>query len=272
MLITNSAYQLPLVFALEPGKTLDTGANRPLIIRGFNEQLATEGDYVVKCLGAERMSVDAFQRELLGCYTAWQVGLYAVEPVQVDLSPDFLELLRGRDEYGLVSRSLGRNVGSGFQQGFREFVNGRPLTAAEQEQAYLVFAFDVLINNVDRNARKQNMLTNGQQIMLLDHEMAFSFTKMLPSLRSPTPWLLQDWDVQNWIQGHYFYPQLRGQSFDFTTLTPNLQNLNGQFWQAARQHIPDAWRTSELDKIEAYISQVLTHVSDFTQELNRVTQ
>lgn len=272
MLITDSGYQLPLIRALSPDRTLNTGANKPLVIRGFNEQLATEGMYVVKCLGAERMSVDAFQRELLGSYAAWQIGLHAVEPVQVDISPEFVELTRGSDAYSIVSNSLGFNVGSGFQQGYREFINGRPLTPEEQEQARLVFAFDVLINNVDRNAKKQNMLTNGQQIMLLDHELAFSFTKMLPSLRSPQPWLLQEWDVREWIQKHYFYPQLQGQQFDFTTLAPKLEGLDGQFWQAARQHIPPAWRTPEIDAIEAYISQVLTHVSEFTQELNRVTQ
>ena len=272
MLITDSAYQLPLVYALKPGHTLASGANRPLLIRGYNEQLATEGDYVVKCIGAERMSVDAFQRELLGCYAAWQIGLHAVEPVQVDISSDFLELLRGRDEYGLVSRSLGLNAGSGFQQGFREFVNGRTLTTAEREQAYLIFAFDVLTCNADRNATKQNMLTDGQRIMLLDHELAFAFTKYIPSTRSPTPWLLTEYDVREWIQKHYFYPQLRGQSFDFATLTPQFQNLDDHFWQAARRHIPPAWQTTELDAIQTYITQVLTHVADFTQELNRITQ
>ena len=218
------------------------------------------------------MSVDAFQRELLGCFAAWQVGLRTVQPVQVDISPEFRDLMRGRDEYGMVSRSIGRNVGSAFQQGFREFVNGRPLTAEEQEQARLIFAFDVLVNNVDRNVKKQNMLTNGQQVLLLDHELAFSFTKILRPLRSATPWLLEEMDVRHWIQGHFFFPQLRGQQFDFTTLAPKLASLDGQFWQAARQHVPDDWLTPEFDDIEAYLSKVLTHVDEFTQELNRVTQ
>lgn len=70
MLVTDQEYQLPVVYALKPDKTLDTGANKPLLIRGYNDQLDAEGDYVVKFIGAERMSVDAFQRELLGCYAA----------------------------------------------------------------------------------------------------------------------------------------------------------------------------------------------------------
>ena len=121
-------------------------------------------------------------------------------------------------------------------------------------------------------ATKQNMLTDGQQIMLLDHELGFSFTQVLPFLRSPEPWLLQPSDVTGWIEKHYFFPQLRGRQFDFAILTPALQRLNEQFWQAARRHIPLTWRTPEMDDIETYISKVLAHVSYFTQELNRVTQ
>lgn len=272
MLITDPVYQLPLIYAVKPVQTLASGANRPLLIRGIDSESNEEGDYVLKASGAERMSVEAFERELLGSFAAWQVGLHAVKPVQIDVSPQFLQLMRGRDEYGLVSRSLGRNVGSEYQRGMREFVAEQPLTVAEMEQARLVFAFDVLINNVDRNALKQNMLTDGQRLMLLDHELAFSFTKVLPFFRSQQPWVLEEVDVVGWIQNHYFFPQLRGQRFDYTTLSPQLLRLDAAFWQAARRHTPAAWQqSSQADDIEAYISQVLTHVSDFTQELNRVT-
>ncbi|MBW3127303.1 HipA family kinase [Hymenobacter profundi] len=271
MLITDSAYRLPLVYALKPDQTLTSGANRPLLIRGVDAETEEEGDYVLKGSGAERMSVEAFERELLGCFAAWQVGLQAVTPVQIDVSPEFLALMRGREEYGLISRSLGRNFGSEYQRGLREFVTGQPLTTAELEQAQLIFAFDVLINNVDRNALKQNMLTDGQRIVLLDHELAFSFTKVLPFLRSRQPWLLEEVDVREWIQKHYFFPHLRGRQFDFTTLVPQLSRLDTAFWQAARQHTPTAWQTEQVDDIEAYICQVLSHVLEFTQELNRVT-
>ncbi|MBT9394801.1 hypothetical protein KLP40_16665 [Hymenobacter sp. NST-14] len=271
MLITDPAYLLPLVYALNPLQTLTSGANRPLLIRGVDAETEEEGDYVLKGSGAERMSVEAFERELLGCFAAWQVGLQAVKPVQIDVSPEFVALMRGRDEYGLVSRSLGRNFGSEYQSGLREFVAGQPLKAAELEQARLVFAFDVLINNVDRNALKQNMLTDGERIVLLDHELAFSFTKVLPFLRPRQPWLLEDVDVREWIQKHYFFPQLRGRRFDFATLAPQLSRLDADFWQAARRHTPGAWQTGQANDIEAYICQVLAHVSEFTQELNRVT-
>ena len=271
MLITDPAYQLPLIYAVKPVQTLASGANRPLLIRGVDSQTNEEGDYVLKASGAERMSLEAFERELLGSFAAWQVGLSAVKPVQVDVSSQFLELMKGRDEYGLVSRSLGRNVGSEYQRGMGEFIAEQPLTAAEMEQARLIFAFDVLINNVDRNAIKQNMLTDGQRVLLLDHELAFSFTKVLPFLRSKQPWVLEEVDVVGWIQNHYFFPQLRAQRFDFTTLIPQLLQLDAAFWQAARRHTPPAWQSSQADDVEAYISQVLTHVSDFTQELNRVT-
>lgn len=176
MLVTDADYYLPHVLAMEPGRVFTNGANKPQLIRGFCEETANEGDYVLKGKGGERMGPAAFERELLGCFTAWQIGLSAVEPVQIIVTDEFARTMLGQDNYALISRSLGHNYGSVFRPGMREFVANQPLSPSEMEQAKLIFAFDVLIQNTDRRQEKQNMLTNGTEITLLDHELAFSFT------------------------------------------------------------------------------------------------
>ncbi len=231
------------------------------------------GEYVVKLRGAERMTSEACERELLGAYAAWQVGLEAVEPVAVTITPELVETLHGRDDWKAGERSIGLNVGSGFVQGMQEFVAGGRLTPAQLEQARLIFAFDVLIQNADRRAAKQNMLTDGERIVLLDHELAFSFTMdLMKMLRpSPEPWVIPDTDV-HWIQNHYFFPLLRGAGFDFRTLAPQLHRLDGAFWEATRRHVPREWQTDQSARIETHLSHVLTNVEIFTTELNRLTQ
>lgn len=267
MLVTDSTYYLPQVLAMAPDKTFATGANQPLLLRGFCQQIGREEDYVLKGSGGERMGPAAFERELLGSYAAWQVGLQAVEPVQVTVLPEFAELLRGQPAYGLIAKSIGSNYGSVFRQG-REFVAGQPLSTPELEQAKLIFAFDVLIQNPDRRPGKQNMLTDGTSIVLLDHELAFSFTQALFPARYP--WLIPDEDL-HWIRNHYFYSHLRGKRIDFRPLSVKLQQLDASFWAHAQQHVPPEWRTAGGPAIEAYLSKALTHVEEFTTHLNRIT-
>lgn len=267
MLVTDSAYYLPQVLAMAPDKIFATGANQPLLLRGFCQQTGREEDYVLKGSGGERMGPAAFERELLGSYAAWQVGLRAVEPVQVTVMPEFAELLRGQPAYELIAKSVGHNYGSVFHQG-REFVTGQPLSTTELEQAKLIFAFDVLIQNPDRRPGKQNMLADGTSIVLLDHELAFSFTQALFPARYP--WLIPDEDLR-WIRNHYFFPYLRGKRIDFRPLGVNLQQLDVDFWAQAQLHVPPEWRTAGGPAIEAYLSKALSHVEEFTTNLNRIT-
>lgn len=268
MLVTDTDYYLPHVLAMQPGNIFTNGANMPFLIRGFCEETASEGEYVLKGKGGERMGNAAFEREILGCYAAWQVGLKAVEPVQVTVPSEFLQVMLGHDNYSLVSRSIGQNYGSVFRPGMREFVSNQPLSASELEQAKLIFAFDVLIQNTDRRAGKQNMLTDGTDILLLDHELAFSFTQAI--FPPKEPWLIPEADMY-WIRNHYFFQQLRGKRIDFRTLNVNLQNITPSFWQCAHQHTPPEWRTSEGQTIATHISEMVVHVEEFTTHLNRIT-
>ncbi|MDO7875824.1 hypothetical protein Q5H93_13860 [Hymenobacter sp. ASUV-10] len=268
MRVTDPSYYLPHVLALEPGRIFTSGANMPLLIRGFCEQTASEGEYVLKGKGGERMTAAAFEREMLGCFAAWQVGLNAVEPVLVTVGNEFLQTIKGHPSYDLVSRSIGHNYGSVFRPGMREFANNQSLNPKEQEYAKLIFAFDVLIQNTDRRLEKQNMLTDGNDVIILDHELAFSFTQSLFPVKES--WLIPEADLY-WIRNHYFFNQLRGKRIDFNTLCVNFQNIDADFWHSAYSHIPPEWQTGARAVIENHINEMVAHVEEFAAHLNRIT-
>ena len=75
--ITDEGYILPTIEALSPHELFQTGANKPLLITGV-DILGNKGDYVVKFRGAERMSNDAFLRELLAAFLAMQMEIPVV--------------------------------------------------------------------------------------------------------------------------------------------------------------------------------------------------
>jgi len=65
--ITEGNYTLPIIEALSPHESFESGANRPLLITGA-DVTGKKGDYVVKFRGAARMSNEACMRELLAAF------------------------------------------------------------------------------------------------------------------------------------------------------------------------------------------------------------
>lgn len=92
--ITENGYILPLIEALGPLDSFETGANKPLLIRGVDNN-GNKGDYVVKFRRAERMSAEASMRELLAAFIAKQMQIPVINPAIVNVSRAFINLLQG---------------------------------------------------------------------------------------------------------------------------------------------------------------------------------
>src|SRR5690242_1994375 len=92
--ITDPKFILSVVEALSPHVVFSTGANKPLLLTGVNEK-GIKGDYVIKFKGAERMSPDANMRELLALFIAAEMNISSVQPVLINVSQDFVDLLVG---------------------------------------------------------------------------------------------------------------------------------------------------------------------------------
>ena len=125
-IITSVGYTVPIIEALSPLELFDTGANKPLLIRGVDND-GNKGDYVVKCRGAERMSPEACMRELLATFIAGQMNIPVVNPVIVNISQGFLNLLEGNVIWNYASKSLGYNFGSEYIKKFITIVPGQTL-------------------------------------------------------------------------------------------------------------------------------------------------
>jgi hypothetical protein len=53
-----------------------------------------------------------------------------------------------------------------------------------------IFAFDALIQNVDRRVTNPNLLTVGSTFYVYDHETSFSFLQAI--LPPPQPWIVEN--------------------------------------------------------------------------------
>ena len=56
------------------------------------------------------------------------------------------------------------------------------------------------------------MLTNGNEIVIYDHELAFGF--IFDFVKAPDPWIIKEKDLA-WINLLWLLPKIKGKAYDF---------------------------------------------------------
>ncbi|WP_028295365.1 HipA family kinase [Olivibacter sitiensis] len=263
-------FKLPYVFAVEGGEELKNSANQPLIVAGIDKETVERGDYVVKLNASERMHKESRMRVLIAVFMAIELGISVVMPAVIEVTDNFVETLRGKAYYVKASKSLGYNVGSEYEKSHFILDNQITLSNELEKLGQHIFAFDVFIENVDRNHAKPNMITNGKNLVLLDHELAFGYATTPAFLRNPTPWVFSDGD-RGWMTKHCLYQRLKGKIGEVDAFKERMVTLDGSFWDKARTLIPQEWFVGELfDGIVARSTSLIAHKDEWINEIKQL--
>ncbi len=268
MRITDDNYVLPEIIALSVVGTAQSGANRPLFIRGIDSQTKEKGVYVLKYQGAERMDNRTSGRELLATFLAQAWGLTVPEPVKIIVTDGFLNSITGHQDFSNIKKSKGcLNFGNVKIMGDADLSQHAALTPQQVQQAARIFIFDVMIQNADRRFEKPNMFLAEGNIHLIDHELAFGFLYTFSFLRSPKPYILNETDVKS-AMNHFFYRTLHGNKrLEAMDLFQNFKQLPYDFWGKVRAVMPIEWQTPEIKEIETHITQILDNFELFKTEI-----
>ncbi|QDK79689.1 hypothetical protein EXU85_14170 [Spirosoma sp. KCTC 42546] len=264
MLITDTSYRLPRLTALRYNDTFTTGANQPGLVAARNQQTRQLIDCVVKFRGGERMTPEACARELLAAFIAKEWGIRVVEPVLVDVGDEFVELERGKPHYQLLAKSIGLNVGSVYVPGYDTLPVHQPLSAVELPQAQHIFVFDVFIQNADRRAEKPNLMANGQELVIYDHELAFSFIQAL--FKNAKPYQLREQD-RIWIENLFLLAKIKRFPLPEIAIQEAFGRLDNKFWDKAFELIPPEWRTDQLPEIRSFLTEIVNNSDLFVQSV-----
>lgn len=268
--ISNPEYFLPAIEALEAGKVLSSGRTKPTIVRGVCRQTGVKSEYVVKFKASEHLWQGSNLNEVLASFIAMELDFLLPEPVVVNVSSDFVDTMKDRhDNFNIASNSTGLNFGCALQTGFYEIVLGQPLNERMTLKFRDLFALDVFLGNPDRRISRPNFLTDGNNLLIFDHELAFSFAQLLSFSRNPQPWIILKSDKQ-WLSENYAYNILKGRNINFTDFTDRLANLNNNFWNRAFELIPVEWQNEYLDVIKSYLNKIVYKRDEFAAELNSV--
>lgn len=265
--IKNQDYELPKVHAQLYSRTFNTGTNTPVLLRGYDEVSEQDLDVIVKFFAARRMSKEASVRELVAAFIAMEWNISVVEPAIVNITSEFVKTMRGQNVYQTASKSLGLNVGSLYIDDYRQIVINDNLSEAQKKHAKRIFCFDAFIMNTDRTFEKPNMITDGKNITIFDHEASFSFLKIIGGYDEPWDFDMQD---QRVLENHVLYHKLKNSSIPKDYLSEKIDLLDDVFWNKVKTLVPNEWKTDQIAQIEDHVNSLIDHKSEFITELERV--
>jgi hypothetical protein len=262
MRITDKSFCLPRIIAESIEYEMTETANTPYIILGLDSQTLMKNEYVLKPIGAKRMSTTASMRELLASFISLELEIPTPNPVIVEVNNLFVQSCFRNEEDQTLTNSVGDNFGTEFLPSTIEFSPliidsyGNLLTELQS-----IYVFDMFIENSDRTFTKPNMLISQRIINIIDHEIAFGFS--MDFSPNPTVWELNGPTAYN----HCLFPYLKGKKFIATNIFDNLLILNNHFWQKAETLMPISWMDDTFIKIRDRLLSKVQYIQEFKKEI-----
>lgn len=268
--LTNPDYRLPQIEALNAFDLFDKGTTLPLAVWGVDTTTGDRNQFVVKLKNSQRMTTTSSAFELIAAWMAMEIEFPVAEPVLVNISSDFVETaMKGRDGYRTALQSEGINFGSKYLAGYSN-IPALSFSLPENliQTAKLIYVFDIFIANTDRGHQRPNIIFNGSNLLIFDHELAFSFVRILSFLRNKTPWILNEADRDLYVN-HFFYKFLRDLKPDLTAEASILERFNPDFWEKTYTTLPKEWVDDQVLEIGPYLTSIVENLANFAISLNK---
>ena len=253
---------IPYLEAVTFQRELPSGRTKPCIFSCESKNGDDAGEYVVKLKAGMDNGVKSLSAEMLGSLLADFFDMPSPKPAIINIDPTLAETIPNKR----VRESAGENFGSKLVTGgYSTWPNDEAIPANLKTLAAEIFAFDALIQYPDRRVKKPNVLWKGDELLIIDHEMAFSF--ILDIMPQSEPWEISK---LKFISEHLFYRQLKGQDLNFDRFAGALESMTEEKIKTITGTVPDSWQTEILTKIENHILEIVRHQDDFIDEIRRV--
>jgi hypothetical protein len=245
---------------------MSTGRTSPALLSCIHTERNEIDDYVVKLNGGCEFGTAQLVRELAAAELADYFGISHPQQFFVQLDAEMVDAMAMQvpDRAELCRRSAGLNFGTKLLIGLATWPVDRIPSASQFDPACEIFAFDVLIDNPDRNFNNPNLGTVGDQLFIYDHELAFA--SVFDIFPRPEPWRIAD--EQSWTR-HVFFNQLRRKRLALEGFAEKLSTLPEDFFAEVSDSIPLEWDQSPLAAISERMNLISNHSDEFVDELQR---
>jgi hypothetical protein len=246
---------------------MESGRTRPLLM-GCERSDGVEIELVVKLKAACDMKTRSLMNEAIGAMFAADLGLPVPEPFLVRIDSNFAGSLEDADLRNLAMQSVGLNYGSKKLTGYSIFPFGLRMSGSGLVLAAEILAFDVFIENPDRRIENPNILHDGKDFAIYDHELAFGFDFIL----GWTPPWKRVGGGHFPIEKHVLYGAVRNKPISLDRLENSLKSLTDSRLQEYGQALPDEWigEGIEVSAVLEYIAELRNNATNAIEWLTGV--
>lgn len=254
--------------ALRLEKISSVGRTTPLIIECEygEDDIPSRNTFLVKILGLPEIQLSGLYCELLGNLVAREFGILTPKPAIVHVSEEFIEA----NKQPLWERNIKLSPGIGvgceyFSQGFTAVKSNTILNGDLLVQATLIYGFDLLSQNPDRNEHNPNCAVRGDKIIAFDFDQSLSF--IYPILgKKILPWELSKLGFSK----HVFMPNLKLKlsEVDWQPLIDKIEHLSQDRLQELCSLIPPIFGDYK-DVVCEHFKVIKDNISQLEFELRR---
>jgi hypothetical protein len=254
----------------------DSGRSRPLLCDilcddGAMHRVYLKAEGLHEDLGTERLVAEWFSARL-----GRTLGLHIPRPFLVEISPAFIAAVDDESVRKVLENAApfafgSAHLGAGWSSWI---VNAEKISVDRLARALEVYVFDTLIGNWDRSCANPNLLTNGHELGLIDHDHAF-FTGEDVGVTATAPW--QRNDFPNTVAGtsqHVLVEQFASRrnpllwEAPFTTWS-RLDLTIGYRWCA---EIPAEWDQAAATAAAEFLEQLLDRLDEAKRGIGEALQ
>lgn len=257
-------------FPVRFDRVATTGRNKPLLVTVETDD-GIEHEAYVKASARPELGIEGLANEALAACLAADLGLPITEPFLVELDPQWVATIPDRETRAMLEASVPLGFGSkaaGPQ--WKVWSRGDKMLSVRSAMALRIFAFDTFIENDDRKPSNPNCLLKGDEIRIIDHELAFRIRmKLFPK---PEPWKLGGLQRHISHDGHLFGLALKGLGLDFSNVKSTWSNLSDSHIMGYCSGMPTEWSaaTEAVYAAVQHVRMVRDRLDDCLAEMQRV--
>lgn len=256
------------VEAIRFDRVMSVGRTRPILLaceRSSSQEVEVIAKFSVGC------SIGGLIREAITAMLAKDLGLPVPEPFLVRLSAEFIASIQDKSLVDFLKAGSPFGFGSSrLPNGFATWIVPPGKIRPELDLAALeIMALDCWLTNPDRRQSNHNLLTNGNEFSIFDHELAL-MTNL--NLFWREPWLSDALMGSQPPLDHVFYPLLRGRAtYALDSLCSRMAAITDARIEEYVDAIPPEW--SALDDTasvaKAFIIALRDNVLPAANELKK---
>lgn len=245
----------------------DGGSTRPWLVEILAEGEETQS-FVVKVFKTDTLrQYNAVAHEAIANELAKCLDMSVPEKAFIDFPSNFIQSLPNTEKQLITSNHINRRLkfGTVLIDNAKIFSPQQDMNDLEEYEIEDIYAFDNLIQNVDRQNRKPNILFTPANYFLIDHELSFE---------GITDDYVKEIEADTWkypYQKHIFHKKLKGlkdKQYTFDNFEENIRNLDFKDLENILQVLADnKYSYQNANFLLEYLRFIQTNIAKFKQIL-----